>query len=237
MRTSTCAPRWKYTDNRGSGKTAEAITKRPVPSLNRRPTFPDAETGDRTVEENTRASVNIGAPVAAVDPENNRLTYTLTGTDADAFTIVASSGQIRVKDSLDYETKDSYSVTVNVHDGRDGAGATSTDIDNTQDVTITVENVEEPGTVTLSTLTGTIQARVETTATLSDPDGGVSNLTWQWSHSPNGRTDWANISGATGDTHTPAGCPRGQVHPRDGLLHGRPRAQQDRPWRVAAPRG
>ena len=78
MRTSTCAPPVEYTDNRGSGKTAEAITKRPVPSLNRRPTFPDTETGERTVDENIRAGANIGAPVAAVDPENNRLTYTLT---------------------------------------------------------------------------------------------------------------------------------------------------------------
>ena len=40
------------------------------------------------MDENTRAGANIGAPVAAVDPESNRLTYTLTGTDADAFTIV-----------------------------------------------------------------------------------------------------------------------------------------------------
>ena len=193
----------EYTDNRGSGKSAEAITKRPVPSVNRRPAFPDSETGERTVDENIRAGANIGAPVAAVDPERNRLTYTLTGTDADAFTIVASSGQIRVKDVLDFETKDSYSVTVNVHDGRDGAGATSTDIDNTQDVTITVENVEEPGTVTLTTDTEDISARVEVTAALSDPDGSVTGITWQWSHSPNGRSDWANIAGADQDAYTP----------------------------------
>ena len=195
--------RVEYTDNRGSGKSAEGITTGPVPSENRRPNFPDTETGDRTVSENTRSGVNVGAPVAAVDPENNRLTYTLTGTDADAFTIVASSGQIRVKDSLDYETKDSYSVTVNVQDGRDGAGATSTDIDNMQDVTITVEDVEEHGTVTLTTDTEHISARVEVTAELSDPDESVTGLTWQWSHSPNGRTDWANILDATDNAYTP----------------------------------
>ena len=95
------------------------------------------------------------------------------------------------------------SVTVNVHDGRDGAGAASTTIDNSQDVTITVENVDEPGTVTLTTLTGVIQARVEVTAALTDPDGGVTGVAWQWSQSPNGRTDWANISGETGETYTP----------------------------------
>ena len=155
------------------------------------------------MSENTRAGVNVGAPVAAVDPENNRLTYTLTGTDADAFTIVAGTGQLRTKDPLDYETKDSYSVTVNVHDGRDGSGATSTDIDNTQDVTITVEDVEEPGSVTLTTDTEHISARVAVTAELSDPDGSVTGVTWQWSHSPNGRTNWANIGGATDAAYTP----------------------------------
>ena len=138
-----------------------------------------------------------------MDPENNRLTYSLTGTDADAFTIVATTGQLRTKDALDFETKDSYSVTVNVHDGRDGAGATSTDIDNTQDVTITVENVDEPGTVTLTTDVESIAARVEVTAALSDPDGSVTGLTWQWSQSPNGRTGWANIAGADQDAYTP----------------------------------
>ena len=192
-----------YTDNRGSGKSAEGITTGPVPSENRRPTFPDTETGDRTVDENIRAGANIGAPVAAQDPENNRLTYSLTGTDADAFTIVAGTGQLRTKDPLDFETKDSYSVTVNVHDGRDGSGATSTDIDNTQDVTITVENVEEPGTVTLTTDTEHISARVEVTAALTDPDESITGLTWQWSQSPNGRTGWANIANATDSAYTP----------------------------------
>ena len=193
----------EYTDNRGSGKRAEGVTKRPVPSVNRRPAFPDAETGERTVDENIRAGANIGAPVAAVDPERNRLTYTLSGTDAGAFDVVASSGQIRRKDALDFEAKESYSLTVDVHDGRDGEGNASTTTDATQDVTITVRNLEEPGTVTLGTATGVIQARVEVTAALSDPDGSVSELTWQWSQSPNGRTNWANVAGADTDKFTP----------------------------------
>ena len=126
-----------YTDRRGAGKSAEAITGRRVPSENRSPVFPSTEDGQRTVPENTRVGGNIGAPVAAVDPENNRLTYTLTGSDAGAFTVVRSSGQIRTSEALDFETKPSYSLTVEVHDGRDGAGNTSTDIDDTQAVTIT----------------------------------------------------------------------------------------------------
>ena len=104
--------------------------------------------------------------MAADDPENDRLTYSLSGAAAAAFTIVATTGQIRTSEALDFETKASYSVIVEVHDGWDGSGNTSTTIDDTQAVTITVENVEEPGVVTLTTVTGTVQARVPVTAAL-----------------------------------------------------------------------
>ena len=192
-----------YTDRRGAGKSAEGITGRRVPSANRSPAFPSTEDGQRTVPENTRAGQNIGAPVAAVDPENNRLTYTLIGSDADSFTVVQTTGQIRTSDDLDFETKSSYDFTVEVHDGRDGMGNTSTVVDDTQAVTITVENVEEPGVVTLTTDTGTIQARAEVTATLEDDDGVTGSVGWQWARSPNGRTDWVNIAGAVSAAYTP----------------------------------
>ena len=190
-----------YTDRRG-GKSAEGITGRRVPSENRSPVFPSTETGRRTVPENTRAGVNIGAPVAAVDPEGNRLTYTMTAPDAAAFTIVSSSGQIRASEALDFETKSSYSLFVEVHDGRDGMGNISETIDDTKSVVIRLENVEEPGTITLTTDTQSIQARVEVTAALEDDDI-PSGVAWQWSRSPNGRTDWVNIQGATSAAYTP----------------------------------
>ena len=191
-----------YMDRRGGGKSAEAITSAPVPSENRRPAFPAAEDGQRTVPENTRANVNIGAPVAAVDPETNRLTYTLVGADPSVFTIVERTGQIRTSEVLDFETKSSYSFTVEVHDGLDGMGNPATTVDDKQTVTITVENVEELGTVTLTTETGTIQARVAVTAALEDDDRPRS-IGWQWSRSPNGTTGWVNIQGATFATYTP----------------------------------
>ena len=62
--------------------------------------------------------------------------------------------------------------------------------------------MEEPGTVTLTSLTENIQARVEVTAVLEDPDI-AADVTWQWSRSPNGRTDWVNIAGATSAAYTP----------------------------------
>ena len=193
-----------YTDNRGGGKRAEGITALRVFGENQQPTFPASEDGERTVPENSSAGTNIGDPVAAEDPENDRLTYLLSGTDAASFSIVAGSGQLRVKEPLDFETKRSYEVTVEVHDGKDGLGNTSAAIDDSIDVTVTVGNVDEPGSVTLTTLTASIQARVEVTAVLEDDDGPVpGSVSWAWHRSPNGRTDWVNLVGVTGDRYTP----------------------------------
>ena len=191
-----------YADNRGAGKSAEAITTERVFGENQRPTFPSTESGARTVEENSRAGVSVGDPVAAENPEGDRLVHTLAGVNAAAFTIVESTGQLRTKEPLDFETKPSYSVTVEVHDGRDGLGNISTAVDDSKVVTVTVENVEEQGAITLTSDTATIQARVPVTAVLSDDDG-PSGVTWQWARSPNGRSDWVNISGARSATFTP----------------------------------
>ena len=191
-----------YTDNRGGGKRAEGITALRVFGENQQPTFPATEAGARSVPENSSPGTSIGAPVSAQDPENDRLTYLLSGTDAASFSIVAGSGQLRVKEPLDFETKSSYEVTVDVHDGKDGLGNQSAAIDDSIDVTITVGNVEEPGSVTLTTLTATIQARVEVTAVLEDDDGPTS-VSWAWARSPNGRTDWVNLVGVTSNSYTP----------------------------------
>ncbi|MDE2934771.1 MAG: cadherin domain-containing protein [Chloroflexota bacterium] len=191
-----------YTDRRGGGKRAEGITALRVFGENQQPTFPASEDGARTVPENSRSGTSIGAPVAAQDPENDGLTYSLSGTDAASFSIVAGSGQLRVKDPLDFETKSSYEVTVDVHDRKDGLGNPSAEIDDSIDVTITVGNEDEPGSVTLTTLTATIQARVEVTAVLEDDDG-PSSVSWAWHRSPNGRTDWVNLVGATSARYTP----------------------------------
>ena len=44
-------------------------------------------------------------------------TYSLEGRDASAFTVQSNSGQLRTRSGVtyDYETKDTYSVTVRVH--------------------------------------------------------------------------------------------------------------------------
>ena len=205
-----------YTDGEDSGKSAEAIAGQ-VGTANTRPQFPSSETGQRTVPENSRAGTNIGDPVAAEDPENNSLTYTLSELsegldDSEAFTIVSSTGQLRVKEPLDFENgQTQYIFNVDVHDRRDAAGRSSSYIDDTQLVIITLENVDEEGTVTLTTDTNRIQATVPVTAGLSDPDN-PSGINWQWARSSN-RSDWEDI--ATGATYTPSATDDGDSDEED----------------------
>ena len=106
-----------------------------VTNVNEAPNFTEGSSATRSVAENTTAGQNIGTPVAATDVDaNTTLTYTLSGTDAAAFSIVSTTGQLQTKAALDYETKNSYSVRITASDG------TLTD---TIDVTINVTDVAE----------------------------------------------------------------------------------------------
>ena len=176
---------------------ASSVTVRraspPGPTPNRAPTFPGSST-TRSVDENSAAGANVGAPVRATDRDRDRLTYALSGTDASSFTI-NSSGQIMVGTGtmLDFEDKSSYMVTVRATDP-DGA-------DDTITVTVAVTNVDEDGVVTLSEMQPRVGAAV--TASLDDPDGGVTGTTWQWANSDPSAGTFADIDGATSASYTP----------------------------------
>ena len=111
----------------------------------------------------------------ATDPEGEDIVWTLTGNDLEDFTIVG--GVLRFANSPNFEaaadadTNNTYEFTVNASDGTNSA---------TEDVTLKVTNVEEPGVVTLSTLQP--QVGVNVTATLDDPDAGgtTGSPTWMW---------------------------------------------------------
>ena len=111
---------------RGTGP----FTADPIATLN---FVLESVTTIRTADENTATGTDIGAPVTAIDVSGT-VAYALGGTDASSFDIVASTGQLRTKDALDYETKSSYAVTV-----------TATDSDGTTSVAVTIEvtNVAE----------------------------------------------------------------------------------------------
>ena len=162
------------------------------PAINNPPTFP-AATAARSVDENTAAGANIGAPVEASD--DGALTYTLRGANAASFNINATTGQLRTRSALDYETKNSYTVTVRATDGEMA-------IDEI-DVTIAVTNLDEPGAVRLSSTSTAPQVGVAITASVEDPDRGVTGTTWQWASSNATDGAFAPIPGATSRDYTP----------------------------------
>ena len=129
-----------YTDGHGAGKTAEAILADAVHVPNTAPSFATTESGTRNVAENTLAGEDVGTPVAAMDADDDTVTYVLGGTDAASFDIDASTGQLKTKAALDYEAKASYTVTVTVSDGRGGSESI--------DLTIMVTDVDETPPVT-----------------------------------------------------------------------------------------
>ena len=117
---------------------------------NHAPQF-DGDPPTYEIAENTAANEPVGDPVTATDPDNtaenpdtDTLTYSLQGQDASSFTIDSSTGQIKTKDALDHETKDTYHVAVFVRDSRDIRGNSDTMDDNSIDVTINVTDVNEP---------------------------------------------------------------------------------------------
>ena len=105
------------------------------------PTFDDGRTATRDIPENTAAGEDIGEAITATDDDDDTLAYTLGGTDAASFDIVATSGQLQTKDPLDYDTTPSYTVTVSVSDGKDASGAADPATDDEITVTINVTTV------------------------------------------------------------------------------------------------
>ena len=105
-----------------------------ITGINTAPVFTDGANTTRTVAENTPAAVNIGTAIAATDTNNDTLTYSLSGTDAASFNIDSTTGQLKTRAPLDYETKSSYTVTLTVSDGS---------LTDTITVTISVTDVTE----------------------------------------------------------------------------------------------
>ena len=150
----------------------------------------------------------------ALDPDaadnNADTTWSVSGVDAAKFEI-AANGTLTFKEAPDYEMPgdanrdNTYEVTVVAANGTRG----------TMDVKVMVENENEPGVVTLSRTQPRVGVPVK--ATLTDPDGSISGLRWQWYRDENLLTtenlpstacadDTVGacvITGARSDTYTP----------------------------------
>ena len=156
-----------------------------------------AVSGDRSVTVAERSSGDV-ATYTASGADASGATWSLEGTDAGDFNI--SSGILSFRSTPNYEspadqnTDNVYNVTVK---------ATSGNISATRSVTVTVTNVNEDGSVSISP-SGQPRVGTALTASVTDGDNVVANsVSWQWASSSNGSTGWGDISGATTATYTP----------------------------------
>ena len=161
---------------------------------------------------------DIGAPITATDSDNDTLTYSLENAGVSHFGIDSSTGQLLVGSPLDHETEHSYTVKVIATDPSESK--------DTIDVTITVNNLEEPGTVSLSWKQP--QVDTELAAALTDPDGDVSGTAWQWARSDAQGGNYTDIDGeSVGALHARTRR-RGQIPAGHGVLYRRGGLRQDR---------
>ena len=127
-----------------------------------------------TLAENSATGTAVGT-VAATDPENNTLTFTLTGTNASYFAINASSGAITVAAGavLNFEGVNSFSLTAEVTDGNSSASAP---------VTINLTNVNETPVFAQPSYTFTLPENSATgtavgTVAATDPENNTLTFT------------------------------------------------------------
>ena len=199
-----------YTDRRSSGKTAESAPKQVDDNPFKTPEFAN-ETEALSVNENVASGTVVGT-ITATDEDGDTLTYSVTGTDITAFNQVfilnTATGRITVRSgaSPNFEDKKSFSITLGVTDGEDAMGnaQVSPSIDDWVAVAITVTDVEEEGTVTLSPSSPALGRAVRSTLTDPDgPDGEITPTSLTWSRGDSAGGSFTTITGATESTYTP----------------------------------
>ena len=171
---------------------------------------PDFDGNPEPVEQDPAvATVNV---YNVVDEDRRAATeeWSLEGEDAGEFQLIGTVGRTLVfRNQPDYENPadangdNVYKVTVVTFDGAGGRGEF--------DVCIAVMNINEAGKITL--LDGDSNELVQPraygpiTASLTDPDGGVTGLIWQWSKAqvdpPTTQNPRTEIPTATSPTYMP----------------------------------
>ena len=154
---------------------------------------PEFTEGDTAISHEENADEVLGAAYVASDPEDAAAPgLTLSGDDSSKF-VLSSIGALTFEAAPNFESpgdvdKDNaYEVSVVATDSDDQTSR--------RDVTVTVTNVEEPGMVTLSAVQPRIGVPI--TASLTDPDGDISDLTWLWTTTNTGTLDEDDAQKAT----------------------------------------
>ena len=212
------------------GKSDTTMVTIRVLNVNEAPDFMPADPEDVDFDENGTGSV---ATFAAADPEGAGIDWSVEGPD-DEFFLIDANGVLTFKKSPDFENplpvadteagieagNNEYEVTVRASEMRaaDAEGETKS---STQDITVTVNNVEEPGSIDLDRVQP--QTGVTLTASLNDDDGGVGDaedivVMWLWSVPKVSRpvlennAHWTPAAGTnTAISYSPAGADETKV--------------------------
>ena len=171
----------------GSATTTQAVA---ITVTNVAPTISSGSTG--SVTEGATAGTTVYT-AAATDPAGGTVTYSLTGTDASAFTINSSTGAVTINATPNFETKSSYSFNVVASDGS---------LTSTKAVTVGVTKVVEASPASTTTPTPDPVQVLPTPVPAPSPGGTapVSNAT-----GGGGASDSTSLSATGGSPMVPAG--------------------------------
>ena len=176
------------------------IGEAPMPAY----TLPYPSFANRTeradVDENAAAETAV-VTLTATHPFSETITYSVGGEAEEIsafnedFDLDTGTGAISVKagGTIDFENRAKYTIHLIVTDSDDDRAAVV--------VTISVNNLDEVGSVGLSPATPVVATAL--TATLTDPDEGVTDEVWQWSRAASANGTFTPISGETTPTYTP----------------------------------
>ena len=178
-----------YTDGQGSGKRDTSAVTDPVTRCQ------VGGEGAVSVAEGRTTVASYTAPSTCGTVSLSSVSWSLSGLDAGAFAI-SPHGHLAFGTAPDYESpadqpepgvlRDNvYKVTVEATSA--GPPATTA----SREVTVTVTNVDEAGTVSLSSSSPVVDT--ELTATLSDPDGSISDTQWKWEANNSSPANWTSL--------------------------------------------
>lgn len=168
-----------------------------------------AITGPATVTFAENGGGRVASFSASSDADRDGVQWTISGADADHFTIDSPPGALRFhidpvspnifpsppdfEDPDDMDGNNDYSITL--------LALVGSEISSPFVVTVTVTDVDEVGELSLSDTRPSVGTAL--TLTLTDPDGvTVGTPVYKWERST-GRNSWAVISGATLASYTP----------------------------------
>ena len=162
---------------KGATRTAQKTGIRVIaaPGENGPPAFLLGSTAERSVDENKLPGRSVGDPIEAIDPDRDRLTYTLSGANANSFDI-DSSGRLSTTEPLDHETDETLSVTVTATDPSGETGVV--------EVTVNVNDINEAPTISTGPTRGSQDENTSITTTVAtyaatDPETtSAADLVW-----------------------------------------------------------